>query len=171
MPSLFSHAMAAIGAAMAPKPLIRPFLFWGVNCAVLPDLDNIGPGGIDVLGGHRGFTHSLALAVLVGLIVVWGVLRGDEWDGRHHRLALSIALATATHGGLDALTRNTPGVQFFSPFLLRDYRASVPLLHGGVVELLWLFMPLLVFVGLILYLRGLRLPKFPRQAPLSIRDQ
>jgi membrane-bound metal-dependent hydrolase YbcI (DUF457 family) len=172
MPSLFSHAMAAaaVGSVMAPKPLMRPFLCWGAVCAVLPDLDNIGPGGIDMLGGHRGFTHSLAFALLSGVVAALSVPRGADWGGQRLRFASFIGLATATHGGLDALTRMTPGIQFLSPFSRRDYRASPSLLHSGIFELFWLFIPLLVFVGVILYVRGFRLPKFTRQGPLSIRD-
>lgn len=86
---------------------------------MLPDVDFIG----DALGipyahplGHRGFTHSLVFAALAGTVVAWWLRRPSEirfLDGR--RLAAVFALATISHGVLDALTNGGKGVGFFVP--------------------------------------------------------
>lgn len=169
MPSAFSHAAVAIaiGSLAAPRPLLGPFLVAGAVCAVIPDLDLVGPG--DFLGGHRGFTHSFTFAGLVGLASAAIVRSRPGWKGARIRLLLFIAIATATHGSLDALTSVSRGVQLLSPFSLRQYR--VPLLRGGVEELIWLFLPAVLLAGLVLYLRGCRFPRFERGAVRSIRDE
>ena len=171
MPSLFSHASVAmaLGSAVAPRPLLRPFLVAGAACALLPDLDIIGPGGIAFLGGHRGFTHSFTFAALVGLASVAIVFRRPPWRGARVRLLLFIAVATATHGSLDAITSVPRGVQLLSPFSLHQYR--FPLLRSGVEELIRLFIPSVLFLGLVLYLRGCRLPRLTRDVVLSIREE
>jgi len=171
VPSLFSHAAVAIaiGSLVAPRRLLRPFLVAGAVCAVMPDLDIVGSGRIDVLGGHRGFTHSFTFAGLVGLTSAVIVLRRPEWKGARFRLLLFIAIATATHGILDSVTSVSRGAQLLSPFSLHQYR--VPLLRSGLEELIRLFLPSVLLAGLVLYLRGCRLPRVQRDAILSIREE
>ena len=171
MPSLFSHAAVAIaiGSLAAPRPLLRPFLVAGAVCAVMPDLDIVGPSGVGFLGGHRGFTHSLTFAGLVGLTSAYIVRKRPEWRGARLRLLLFIAAATATHGCLDSLTSVSQGAQLLSPFSLQQFR--VPLLRRGVEELVRLFLPSVVLAGLVLYVRGCRLPRFARDQILSIREE
>ena len=159
----------AIGSVVAPRRLLRPFLIAGAACALMPDLDNLGPGGIDFLGGHRGFTHSFTFAALIGLASGAIVFRQPEWSGARVRLMLFIAIATATHGVLDALTSVSRGAQLLSPFSLHPYR--VPVLRSGGEELIRLFLPSVLFTGLVLYLRGWRLPRFERDRVLSIREE
>jgi membrane-bound metal-dependent hydrolase YbcI (DUF457 family) len=135
----------------------------------MPDLDIVAPGGIEFLGGHRGFTHSFTFAGLLGLASAVIVLGRPEWKGARIRLLLFIAIATATHGILDSVTSVSRGVQLLSPFSLHQFR--VPLLRSGVEELIRLFLPSVLLAGLVLYLRGCRLPPFERDASLSIRDE
>jgi inner membrane protein len=72
--------------------------------------------------GHRGLTHSLVFAVLVGFIVarlgfgIWGVGFGMCW--------VWFAAVTASHGLLDALTNGGRGIAFFAPF--SDHRYFFP---------------------------------------------
>ena len=171
MPSSFSHAAVAIalGSLAAPRPLLRPFVVAGALCAVMPDLDIVGPGGFGLLGGHRGFTHSLTFAALVGLASAVVVRTRPEWRGARIRLLLFIAVATATHGCLDSLTSVSRGVQLLSPFSFQQFR--VPLLRSGAEELVRLFLPSMVLAGLVLYVRGCRLPRFEREHILSIREE
>ena len=108
----------------AGKPAWRKdWRFWPVVIAysILPDIDSIGfhmgvPYG--ALWGHRGLTHSLLFALLVGAA-------GAVWlDGRFHRqwkLALVLFLVVASHGVLDAMTNGGLGVAFFSPFDTQRY--------------------------------------------------
>ena len=75
MPTIFSHpapvlaAVLVVGVRKFPFPLIM----FGTICSILPDIDVLGfRMGIsygDVLG-HRGFFHSLAFAVIMGIVGV-----------------------------------------------------------------------------------------------------
>ena len=121
MPSAFSHAFvgAALGALFRrPGP---PARFWlaGTACAVVPDLDIIGlwlgvPWGSML--GHRGLTHSLTFAAALGAVVTALLFRGPDWRGRRLSVWLFLALATASHGVLDAMNNAALGVAFFAPF-------------------------------------------------------
>ena len=83
--------------------------------ALLPDIDVITfrlgiPYGAPL--GHRGMTHSLAFALLVGLAAaVFLRLRGRPWV----RDAVLVTLVVASHGLLDACTTGGKGVEFFWP--------------------------------------------------------
>ena len=120
MPSVFSHAVAAIGiGALFYRPEI-PSRVWvtGAICAALPDLDVIGfRFGVRYgdFWGHRGFTHSLFFAaLLVGAALLIsphampGMSRAVLW--------LYLFLATASHGLLDAMTDGGLGIALLSPF-------------------------------------------------------
>ena len=114
MPTVFAHALvgAAIGR-VAPEPLPAARLAGVCSAAaVLPDADVIAFGlGIpyEHALGHRGASHGLTFAVACG---VAGALafRAAPW-----RAGILIALATASHGGLDALTNGGLGVAFAWP--------------------------------------------------------
>jgi len=89
--------------------------------AVLPDADVIAFHlGIPYSHpfGHRGMTHSLAFAVLVGLLVALGL------GLRRRPVLLDALLATlvvASHGVLDAMTTGGLGVEFFWPLDTHRY--------------------------------------------------
>ena len=119
MASVFTHAFAAaaMGSVYA-RGRELPARFWvlAMLLAVLPDADVAAfffgvPYG-DALG-HRGFTHSLAFALLAGVVTV-ALLFRDAGDKA--ALAAFFALATASHPFLDALTNGGLGVAFFWPF-------------------------------------------------------
>ena len=122
MASLFTHTYVALalGAPLAPATHRGRFLALSVLCSTLPDADIVGFRlGIayeDVLG-HRGFSHSLSFAVLVGLLAVTLGYRHlpcsrRAWWGM---FAWFTGIA-ATHGFFDALTSGGLGVAFFAPF-------------------------------------------------------
>ena len=122
MPSAFSHAF--VGAALGtlfrrPGP---PARFWlaGAICAAVPDLDVIGTLWLGIpwrsMLGHRGISHSLAFAVVVGAAVTLAAFRAPDWRGRRLRVWLYLSLATASHGLLDAMNDAVTGVAFFAPF-------------------------------------------------------
>lgn len=124
MPTVFTHSFfaAALGKIFFPGRRL-PARFWvlAALCAALPDADVLAfffrvPYG-DVFG-HRGFTHSLVFALLVGAGVVALFFRGA---GRRASLVAFFSLATASHAALDALTNGGLGVAFFSPFSNRRY--------------------------------------------------
>ncbi len=119
MPTVFSHPAAALG--LIPwfrRALGRPaVLVIGVLLTLLPDLDAVGfhlgvPYGH--LLGHRGLTHSLFFALLVGGLVALPVARAYRL--KPAVLWLYFFLCLASHGLLDALTSGGLGVAFFSPF-------------------------------------------------------
>jgi inner membrane protein len=87
---------------------------------MLPDADVLGFAfGVrygDLLG-HRGFTHSLLFALLLGCFVTSAFFRDvPRFSRAWWSLALLFAAATASHGILDAFTDGGLGVAFFSPF-------------------------------------------------------
>ena len=67
--------------------------------------------------GHRGLTHSLAFAVLIGFLVV-RVSFPDiyPWSREWRWLVFHFSLVTASHGVLDAMTDGGLGIAFFAPF-------------------------------------------------------
>jgi len=167
MPSAITHAL--VGAALAagaPRRLPRTRLALTLGfLAAMPDLDVIGLRlGIpyDHVLGHRGITHSLAFAVLVGAAVGMALFRAREARGA--AVAFSI-LAIASHGFLDAFTDAGLGIGFLLPldpgrhfFAFRPLQTS-PLSVSGFLtargaailrnEMLWVWTPTLIGLGLI----------------------
>jgi len=64
--------------------------------------------------GHRGLTHSIFFAVLLGALVAY--LLADHVGGVSLITFTFLFLSTLSHGMLDALTNGGLGVAFFSPF-------------------------------------------------------
>ena len=121
MPSVFSHAIAAVaigGAAVAGSSRLA---IWGLGalCSVVPDLDVVSlffglPYG-HVLG-HRGLSHSLFFAAVLAWVVTAIVRRKLPASPSAMRLWVFFFLATASHGFLDSMTNGGLGVAFFAPF-------------------------------------------------------
>lgn len=116
MPLPVAHAFvgAALAEALLPRldrHRLRKVLAAGA-LAVTPDLDFLL---VWVLGRdrewHRGISHSLVVAALIGCAVL-------AWRGRERwQMALVCSLAVAFHGLLDALTTvHGRGVQLLWPF-------------------------------------------------------
>ncbi len=184
MASAFSHAVAAlsIGTCFYRPHLPKRVWVAAVACSVLPDLDVIGfRFGIRYgdFWGHRGFTHSLVFAaVLAGTVAVVVFRRGVSRIGRFALFAY-LFLATASHGLLDAMTNGGLGVAFFSPFDNRRYflpwrpisvspiavtRFFTP--RGFAIlqsELLWIWLPAILFASAVLMLRRTRRPDVARK--------
>src|SRR5215831_17341274 len=124
MCSIITHPIVPISiAAMFPNlGISRPILLAGTICSVIPDLDVIGFSfGIkygDMLG-HRGVTHSIFFAVLLGGLVTY--LLADHVGGFSLITFMFLVLSTLSHGVLDALTNGGLGVAFFSPFQNKRY--------------------------------------------------
>lgn len=126
MPTVFSHAVAAIALAtpFGGRETPRHLYYLGAVSAVLPDLDVIGfrlgiPYGHPL--GHRGLSHSLAFAAVWAALLAWGAFRSDADRSRRGRYWLYLFLATASHGILDALTSGGSGVAFFAPLWNERY--------------------------------------------------
>lgn len=177
MPSSLTHGMlaVAIGCAVVPKPLLKPVLAVGVACAVLPDVDAIGrlwsSGDVEFLGGHRGFTHSLTFAVLLGTLCGVATLPFSRWRGVRLRFAVYIAIATAAHGVLDAFTTigaSTSPPQFFSPFSTTGHVSPWLPITGPFSELFYLLAPLLGVTRWIIYVRNLQWLRRAREPLLAL---
>ena len=124
MPTIMTHAIVPLAiAAAAGRARISPRVaLAGAVLAMLPDADVIGFAfGIDYADpwGHRGGTHSIALAVLVA-----GVLAAVWREARSVSAFAFLFLAMASHGLLDALTDGGLGIALLWPF--DDVRLFAP---------------------------------------------
>lgn len=119
MPTPISHAAAgfAIAAwAQRPPPTQRVCLV-AAACAALPDIDYFGwpvP--------HRGITHSVAAAFIIGVVATVIFLNGPEWRQSRTRIAVTLALAALSHGLLDGLSTYSFGIEYLAPFSTQRFR-------------------------------------------------
>lgn len=156
------HIAVGMAAARINEPARSPGLgalaFWS-TVSLLPDLDVIGFSlGIEYGDpwGHRGASHSLAMAVLVGVAAAIAA-RGLRRPAL--RTGLLATAVVASHALLDTMTDGGLGCALFWPLDLTRYFAPwrpIPVAPIGaafftaggasvaVVELL-LFAPLFVF--------------------------
>lgn len=169
MPTVLSHPAVplAIGLALGSRVVSGRLLLAGLVASVLPDLDvigfRLGIGYAHELG-HRGFSHALPVALLVGAVAA---LLAGPLRSRRLTAFLFIALACASHGLLDMLTNGGLGValawplseqRFFFPVQVID--ASPLSLHrffgpAGLKvlksEALWVWLPAAA-LGLVLFI-------------------
>ncbi len=115
--ALSAYAMTRVGPA--PLARLRAVSLAAMVCACIPDLDVVAFAfGIPYgdLFGHRGFSHSLLFAALLGALVsAWMSRRLALTAGQRLALFVLLFLATASHGLLDAMTDGGLGVAFFAP--------------------------------------------------------
>ena len=119
MPTIMSHAVVGVTLGTLTSFPGRGRTFWLASAVlpVLPDLDVLGLAlGVPFHSpwGHRGISHSLAAAAVIGLVAALLIHR--RCDGRLGLLGAYFAAITASHGVLDAFTSGGPGVAFFAPF-------------------------------------------------------
>ncbi len=118
MASVFGHIVASstLGFAGFPKKTDWKALVLAGICAVIPDADVLA-FQFDIhyssIWGHRGWTHSLAFALVFGALVAWIFYRreNDWW-----KMAVWFVLATASHPLLDMLTTGGMGCALWWPF-------------------------------------------------------
>ncbi|MFT3684479.1 MAG: metal-dependent hydrolase [Phycisphaerales bacterium] len=176
------HACSAGGGGGAGGRCARmPARYW-IAAAVLgalPDVDGLrhsfGLGWDEGMWGHRGFTHSLVAALLVGGVVTlalfpryrpdWvtlGVERGWSTPVPRWRVWIALAAAMLSHGLTDMLTNGGAGVALFAPATVHRFKwaftpvevspMSVTRFFGerGLVilwsELRWVLLPALMVV-------------------------
>jgi inner membrane protein len=162
MPTVFSHIAAPLALRLGlGKQTVPPrLLAAGLVASVLPDLDVLAfRFGIPYADsfGHRGASHSIALAIFLGLIASLVaqhlcVARGTAF--------IFVATSAASHGVLDMLTNGGHGVALWWPFsgerfflpwqVIEASPLSLRRVFGpkGVEvllsELLWVWLPCLV---------------------------
>lgn len=122
MASAFTHVYAVLPLVSLASSVVsrkRAVALLAV-VAVLPDLDVLA----FTLGipyehplGHRGATHSLLFAAMIGAAAA-GVFARHPIETHNARLRLFVAvtLACTSHGALDAMTDAGLGVGFALPF-------------------------------------------------------
>lgn len=160
LPTILTHPSVPIAMAwgLGQNVISKRLLAAGVVAAIAPDLDVLAFRlGIPYAAefGHRGFSHSLLLALIVALIGAGlaGVLRST-----FQRAFWFLFVAMASHGVLDAFTNGGLGVallwpfsgeRFFAPFHpveVAPLGFSRFLSPRGVAvlwsEVLWIWLPL-----------------------------
>jgi len=161
MASLITHPIVplALAVAVGRGVVSAPLLILGVVFSMLPDLDGVTFRlGIPYASpfGHRGFSHSIAVALLLAALTV----------PIHRALKAAplavfsfLAFSMVSHGVLDALTNAGKGVAFLWPFSMeriffefRPIEASPVSLRRFMSgrglqvlqsELIWVWMPAL----------------------------
>jgi inner membrane protein len=139
MASVFGHSALALALGRYRFYGGRSWKFWlfMLLCSVLPDADVAAfyfgiPYG-DPLG-HRGFSHSILFAVLLGFVISFLFFKrsipkfphelanpvlptGRKLFSREQFVvAVFLSASTLSHGLLDAMTNGGMGVGFFIPF-------------------------------------------------------
>ena len=174
MASAFTHGLVAAVLVRSWPLKDRPGRLYGlaVACSILPDADVIAFSlGIpyEHLLGHRGLSHSLLFALLLGILTAQLLRKRDS--ARRTGLA-SIACClfaiTASHGVLDAMTNGGLGVAFFAPFDESRYflpwrplqvspvSVAAFLSRWGlevlISEFLWIWIPCLTLMAILLWI-------------------
>ncbi len=121
MASIFAHAFSAYALGKTFSKEIQTTKFWilGILCAILPDADVVGfKFGIayEDFWGHRGFSHSLIFALLLGILITLLFYNKHIFSKTAIYLIVFFTVCTASHGILDAMTTGGLGIAFFSPF-------------------------------------------------------
>jgi inner membrane protein len=186
LPSVFTHAVAglSLGACFLKPDTPKVVFALGAACAVVPDLDVTGLAvgfGLDHPLGHRGFSHSVAFAVLLAAGLAWASRRRAGPSIGVGLLWLYFFACTISHGLLDALTNGGRGVAFLAPFSEQRYHFPVrpievsPLgvreffTERGVTimanELVWVWLPSALVAALAIWLR-----RRARAGPLAARQ-
>jgi inner membrane protein len=121
MASAFGHALTAVALGSSYPKRMTNWKFWflGIICSILPDADVLSfKLGIpyDSFWGHRGFSHSLLFALVIGVIISFSFFRKDLLSIKGVGYIFFFFICTASHSILDAMTNGGLGVAFFSPW-------------------------------------------------------
>jgi inner membrane protein len=169
MPTIVSHAAVplALGIGLGRRRIPPPLLVVGIVASMLPDADVIFfrfGATYDQPLSHRGFSHSIAFAIVLGLLAAAAFRRSLP--------ALSafafIAASAASHGLLDMLTNGGHGIAILWPLTDQRYffdwrpirvapldLSRFPARAAAIVttETLWIWLPA---IALALVLRAWR---------------
>jgi inner membrane protein len=116
--TLITHPLPvlAIGLALGSRVIPPRLLIAGMVAACLPDADvlafKFGVAYADSFG-HRGASHSLLFAALMGVL---GVLFAPLLNSGRIKAFIWLSLAAASHSVLDALTNGGLGVAWLWPW-------------------------------------------------------
>src|SRR5688572_32161473 len=123
MPTILSHPAVplAVGLGLGSRVISRRLLAAGVFFSIVPDFDvyaHLVPFGFVAGISHRVVTHSLVFALLCAL---FAALIAPRLETPRLTAFWFVALATASHGFLDAFTNGGTGIEFFWPFHKEGY--------------------------------------------------
>ena len=175
MPTIITHAAVplCLGLGLGNKAIPRGLLLAGMALAMLPDADVLAFKFGVAYGsafGHRGFTHSLLFAFVVPILLTW---LGRRWFKASLLSCWTfLTVSLLSHSLLDSVTTGGKGVgwlwpwsdeRFFAPwqvikvapFALSKY--TTPYGQQVIIsELLWVWVPGIIFVGVMRHLRRSR---------------
>jgi inner membrane protein len=165
----YTHAVVGLGLAQIYATGPMPWVYWGlaVLLPIMPDLDVFSTAAYGAPLGHRGITHSLVFALVLGTLAAGATFRRCHVNG--WSLAALFCVIIASHGLLDALTKGGADIPFFWPFAgcygnwgvlpVSDIALDLPdprysrAIRG---ELLWVWLPMSVVVGMVMVYRRLK---------------
>lgn len=118
MPTIFTHTAVplALGLGLGSGAIPRRLLLAGVAASMVPDLDVIGLKlGIAYADsmGHRGITHSLLFALVLGL---FATAFASRLRASPLAAGLFVFVSCASHGLLDMCTNGGLGIAYLWPF-------------------------------------------------------
>jgi len=170
MPTIYSHGIVGLGAAGVAYPRCRSWLFWTLAAflPMVPDFDAFSTAAYGTPFGHRGFTHSFIFALGIGLLVAGLTFKLLEM--RFWILAVFFFVITASHGVLDAFTTGGYGILWLWPFSNTRFGPWGPIRVADIgfewpspwssmavrSELLWVWLPTALIVGLVTGMRLMR---------------
>ncbi len=119
MASILSHPAVplAIGYGLGSGIISRRLLIAGVVVTIVPDAD-VYLERLTSSIGHRGITHTILFALLCA---AFAAAIARPLQTRPSTAFWFVALASASHGLLDALTNGGTGIPFFWPLSAERY--------------------------------------------------
>jgi inner membrane protein len=111
---------AAVAEAVGGKKMGNKAAFWGGVAGTIPDLDVFFTRlyhPVDAALVHRGFSHSILFACLIGPLLGWILFKFYKERYELKTWVLLFFLGIITHPMLDIFTNY--GTEFFWPFSLR----------------------------------------------------
>ncbi len=156
---------ASVQGAILGKYQGRKAYLYGAMLGTLPDLDVLIRYGDPVsnMTYHRGFSHSLIVLTIVGLLGAWLIIRYHRWrdmplpySGK--RLALAMTLVLTTHPILDSFT--VYGTQLFWP--LQESLSLTPISIASIFIIDPLYTIPLLIAMIVGFVKGRKLTVFKR---------
>lgn len=170
MATIYTHALVGLGLAKVLTSRRKPILFWVLAgfLPMVPDFDVFSYSAYGSVMGHRGFTHSLCFALGTGFLIAGLTYR--HFKMKFWLLCGLFFLITASHGILDAFTNGGFGIPLLWPFDERRYGPYGPINVADIAfefpdprtsravrtELLYVWLPTMVLVGLVATYRRFR---------------
>jgi|SRR5438552_2711579 len=170
MVTSYTHGLVGLGLGKVFTGRRLPWLFWllALVLPILPDVDVFSRAAYGSTWGHRGFTHSLVFALGLALVAALPTFR-------YFKISFWILwsfffVITATHGVLDACTKGGEGIPLLWPFYDHRFGPWGPILVSDLGfewpdprrsralrdEMLWVWLPLAVLVGIVMLWRRWR---------------